>query len=72
MALSNAIQFIHRLKADQQYRSHVYQKSKEEVLNHYGFDEIEFENALYMQLLKCQTYEEAEVVLQIKMCFSML
>ena len=72
MALNKAIQFLQKLKTDAEYRSLVYKKSKADVLQCFGFDELEFEDAINMLLVKCQTYEEAEVVLQIKMCFSML
>ena len=31
-----------------------------EILETFGFDEIEFDDAINMRLVKCQSYEEAE------------
>lgn len=47
-------------------------KSKTELLKTYDFDEGEFEDAINMQLVKCQTYKAAEHIQQLRMWFSLL
>ena len=73
MALGKAIKFIKQAGCDKQLRKTCYQSnSKEDLLQKLDFDMGEFEDAITMQLVKCQTHEQAEHVQQIKMWFSML
>jgi hypothetical protein len=73
MALGKAIEFVKRVGVDDELRAECNKSaSKDELLLKYGFSEVEFEDAFNMQLVKCQTYEEAEVFQQINIWFSLL
>jgi len=73
MAIGKAITFVKRATSDIQFRTECYRiNSKTELLQLFAFDEVEFDDAINMQLVKCQTYEEAEVYEQIRMWFSIL
>ena len=73
MALGKAIEFIKQVTYDKPLRQRCNQsKSKESLLEDLGFTAYEFEDAINMQLVKCQTYEQADHVQQIKMWFSLL
>jgi hypothetical protein len=73
MALGKAITFVRQIGSDKVLRvSCNKSKSKAELLEKLGFDEVEFEDAINMQLVKCQTYEAAENIQQVKMWFSLL
>lgn len=72
MALGKAMKFIKQVAADQELRKRCYEKSKEELLKEMDFNETEFEDAINMELVKCQSYDAADHVQQIKMWFSML
>ncbi len=73
MAIGKAIKFIKQAGYDKQLRKTCYQsKSKEDLLQKLGFDMGEFDDAINMQLVKCQTHEQAEHVQQLKMWFSLL
>ena len=73
MALSKAIDFVNRVGKDRELRKLCNRSSsREELLRLTGFDEDEFENAINMQLVKCQTYEEAAIVHEIRLWFSLL
>ncbi|WP_340110837.1 hypothetical protein [Maribellus mangrovi] len=73
MALGKAIKFIKKVGFDNDLRSSCYRSnSKAELLEQLGFDEVEFDDAINMQLVKCQSYEQAEHFQQLRMWFSML
>ena len=73
MALGKALEFVRKAGNDPELRDFCHSAaSKEELLEALGFHEGEFEDAINMELVKCQTYEEAEVVQQIKLWFSLL
>lgn len=73
MALGKAINFIKRVIVDDDFRKSCYKcASKEELLNELDFHEGEFDDAINMQLVKCQSYEAADQVQQIKMWFALL
>ena len=72
MSLKKAQRFIQQVGRDETYRLQCYQcDSKEELLEMAGCNIFEFEEAVTMQLFKCQTYEEAESVKQIKQWFTL-
>lgn len=73
MALGKAIKFVNEVVKNSELRS-VCNKSnsKQELLKELDFDETEFDDAINMRLVKCQSYEEAEVFQQIKMWFLIL
>ena len=73
MALGKAIKFIKQIGFDDELRKDCYKsKSKAELLEKFDFNEGEFEDAVNMQLVKCQTYEQAEHFQQLKMWFLLL
>ena len=73
MALGKAIKFVKHVEFDDALRKSCYKsKSKAELLKRLDFDEGEFEDAINMQLVKCQAHEQAEHFQQIKMWFLIL
>jgi len=73
MALGKAITFVKKIGSDKDLRALCNKsKSKAELLEKLGFDDVEFEDAINMQLVKCHTYEAAENIQQIKIWFSLL
>jgi hypothetical protein len=72
MALGKSIQFIRRFILDQEFRHECNKSSKEDLLKNHDFNETEFDDAINMQLVKCQSYEEAERIHQIKFWFEVL
>lgn len=72
MALGKSIQFIRQFIRDKEFRHECNVSSKEEIMKIYDFNETEFEDAITMQLVKCQSYEEAERIHQIKFWFDVL
>lgn len=73
MPIGNAISFVKKVGFNTKLREQCIQyANKDELLSDLGFNETEFEDALNMQLIQCQTYEEAEVFQQIKMWFALL
>ena len=73
MAIGKAITFVKKATSEQQFRAECNRSnSKLELMRLFEFDELEFDDAINMQLVKCQTYEEAEVFQQIRMWFSIL
>lgn len=70
MAIDKAITFIKRATTEITFRKECYNfQSRQELIDKIGFDEIEFDDAINMQLVKCQSYEQAEVYQQIRMWF---
>jgi hypothetical protein len=73
MALNKAIEFVKKVGFDKEIRTFCYEiKTKQELLFKLDFNEDEFEDAINMQLVKCQSYEEAEEFQQIRMWFKSL
>ncbi len=72
MALGKSIKFVQQFMRDKEFRSTCNKSSKEDLLRSLDFTELEFEDAINMQLVKCQTYEEADVVQQVKLWFAFL
>lgn len=72
MALGKSINFIRKFIQDSEFRHECNISSKEELLKTLDFNETEFEDAINMQLVKCQSYEEAERIHQIKFWFDVL
>lgn len=72
MALDNSIKFVKQFIKDSSFRRECYScNSKSEMLEKLDFTEAEFEDAINMQLVKCQTYEDAAVVKDIKTWFNL-
>lgn len=72
MALSKALEFVHATSISEELRTTCSYYSKEKLMLQLNFSELEFEDALNMQLVQCQTYEQAEVLQQIRMWFLLL
>ena len=72
MALDKAIKFVKQACFDKELRAKCYKNTKSELLKTLDFDEAEFENAINMQLVKCQTYEAAEHFQQLRIWFSLI
>lgn len=73
MALGKAIKFVKDASTSKEFRALCYtQSSKEALLKKFDFNEVEFEDAINMQLVKCQTYDDAEGIHQIKNWFALL
>jgi hypothetical protein len=77
MSIVNALAFIHRFEADANLRVACNRcKSNEEMLQllekkEMAFTSVEFDEAINGLLVKCQTYEQAGYIEQIKMWFNM-
>lgn len=70
MAISKAVTFVKRATTEPGFRKDCYRvESKLELMRQMGFNENEFEDAVNLKLVKCQTYDEAEVYQQIRMWF---
>jgi len=72
MALGKAINFAIQACNDKELRAKCYKSPKSELLKILDFDEVEFDDAINMQLVKCQTYEAAEPFQQLRIWFSLL
>jgi len=75
MSLQNAIRFISQVDSDHEFRKACYTaKSQEDLLEYLknqglGFTPHEIEDAFNVLLLKCQTYEQAGRVNEVKAWF---
>ena len=72
MALKNAISFLHRFVNDGEFRHSCNELTKNELLSIHRFNEHEFNDALNMRLVKCQTHEEAEEIQEVKLWFMIM
>ena len=76
MSLQNAITFISDVDSDNELRKSCYTfKNQTDLLEQlkgkgYGFTPEEFEDATNMLLFKCQTYEQAGRVKEVKAWFN--
>ncbi len=75
MSLQNAIYFISRVDSDSDFRKSCYEfKTQNALLKHLGEDQkgftsAEIEDAFNVLELKCQTYEQAGRVKEVKAWF---
>ncbi len=72
MALGKSIKFIKQFISEKEFRNECNKSSKSDLLGQLDFTELEFEDAINMQLVKCQSYEEADRIQQVKLWFSFL
>lgn len=73
MALGKAIGFVRQALIDNELREVCCQmESKEAIMKVLDFNADELEDAFNMKLVKCQTEDEAEVVLQLKEWFKLI
>ena len=72
MALGKSIKFIKQFIRDKEFRDECNKSSKADLLSKLDFTELEFEDAINMQLVKCRTYEQADRIQQVKFWFALL
>ncbi|MFD1294793.1 hypothetical protein ACFQ5N_13195 [Lutibacter holmesii] len=72
MALSKALNFVTEAIKNEQLRALCSKLTKEELLLQLNFNEVEFEDAINMGLVKCQTYEQAEAYQQLRIWFLLI
>lgn len=72
MALGKSLNFIRDFILDKELRRECNKYSKDELFEKFDFTHVEFEDAINMQLVKCQTYEDAERIHQVKFWFDVL
>jgi hypothetical protein len=73
MALKKALDFIELVMEDEKFRELCNSGlPREELLEILGFVQPEFDDAIDMNLVKCQNYEEAERYQELKTWFLML
>ena len=73
MSLSKAITFLKQVVNDSDARKQcIHFDTKSELLSSFGFSELDFDDAINMQLVKCQSYEQAETYQQLRLWFTML
>jgi hypothetical protein len=70
MALGKSIQFVRSFFEDEALRRNCNKLTKQDLLTTYGFTADEFDDALNMELVKCQTFEEVSRVEQLRMWFA--
>ena len=77
MSVTHAMEFIELVKTSESFRQECYEYAHIEDLmemltqNSKGFTPNDFENAINMNLVKCQTYEQAEVYKEIDNWFKL-
>lgn len=72
MSLHKAHEFIKRAVVDKELRKECYSyKSQEALAKAYDFSGAEFDDALNALLFKCKSYDQAEVLRQIQIWFSL-
>ena len=63
MALGKAMKFVKNASVDKDFRTQCVRiGTRDELLASYDFDALEFDDAINMQLVKCQSYEQAEAL----------
>lgn len=73
MSLGKAIKFVKEASTSSKFRATCVEfEAKEDLLVSFDFSELDFDDAINMQLVKCQSYEQAEAFQQLRMWFSML
>ena len=72
MALSKALDFVKAATISEELRTVCSASSKEKLLQQLNFTEVEFEDAINMGLVSCQSYEDAEVYQQLRIWFLLI
>ena len=77
MSLNNALEFIELVRSSDSFRQKCYEFPNIEDLmamlteNNTGFTPDDFDNAINMSLIKCQTFDQAEVYKEINDWFKL-
>lgn len=73
MSLAKAILFLKEVRYNPEFRDECTKiEAKSDLIEREGFTETEFEDALNMELVKCQTHDEAEHYQQLRWWFALL
>lgn len=73
MSLGKAVEFVDLAIEDEKLRELCNSGlPREQLFEILEFNEAEFDNAINMSLVKCQTMEDAEVYQQLRIWFSIL
>lgn len=72
MALGKSISFVRKFLKDKEFRRECNRLQKQDLMENFGFDETEFDDAINMELVKCQTWEDADRIQQVKFWFTLL
>lgn len=72
MALGKSITFVKQFVRNPEFRAECNKLTKENLMTQLDFTEQEFDDAIHMQLVKCQSYDEADVIQQVKLWFAFL
>ena len=72
MSLGKAMSFVKTFTREHEFRKYCHKNSLEELAKEFGFSEFELEDAINMALVKCQTEEEAEYYLQLRMYLKLM
>lgn len=72
MALGKSISFVRKFIQDKEFRRDCNQLQKQDLMENFDFNETEFEDAINMELVKCQTWEDADRIHQVKFWFALL
>jgi hypothetical protein len=77
MSVKNAMEFIELVKSSDSFRTECYKYPNIEDLmetlnkNDQGFTPDDFENAINMSLIKCQTYDQADIIKEVENWFKL-
>ena len=72
MALGKSLSFVRNFVKNAEFRHECNKLQKHDLFKNYDFNETEFDDAINMELVKCQTYEEADRIQQVKLWFAFL
>ena len=73
MALSKAIEFLTDAIASKDLRDKCAEfKTRKELLKWLDFNDVEFDDAINMRLVKCRSADDAEFYQQLRMWFNLL
>lgn len=73
MALNKAIEFLGEAIVSKDLRDKCAEfTTRKELLKWLGFNDIEFDDAVNMQLVKCRSADDAEFYYQLRMWFQLL
>ncbi|MDW7694861.1 hypothetical protein R9C00_08910 [Flammeovirgaceae bacterium SG7u.111] len=72
MSIGKAIRFVRKFARSHEFRKECHSFSRQELLETFEFDAYELEDAINMQLVKCQTEDEAIPYLQLRMYYQLL
>ncbi len=72
MSLGKAMTFVKNFTRKDEFRKYCHKNSLKDLTNEFGFNEFDLDNAINMALVKCQTEEEAEYYLQLRMYLKLM